>query len=92
VAVNAVIMIELFYVFSCRSLTQPAFKIGFFSNQWVFVGVAGMLILQLLFTYVPLMNQLFSSAPISLQDWGYILAFSLVGYLIVKVDKWLRRK
>jgi cation-transporting ATPase F len=92
VAVNAVIVVEMFYLFSCRSLTQSAFKIGFFSNRWVFVGVAGTLILQLLFTYVPLMNQLFSSAPISLQDWGYILAFSLVGYLIVELDKWLRRR
>ncbi len=92
VAVNAVIVIEMFYLFSCRSLTQSAFKIGFFSNRWVFIGVAGMLILQLLFTYVPLMNQLFSSSPISLQDWGYILAFSLVGYLIVELDKWLRRR
>ena len=92
VAVNAVIMIEMFYLFSCRSLTQSAFKIGFFSNRWVFIGVAAMLMLQLLFTYVPLINRLFSSAPISLQDWGYILAFSLVGYLMVELDKWLRRK
>ena len=92
VAVNAVIVIEMFYLFSCRSLTQSAFKIGFFSNRWVFIGVAGMLILQLLFTYVPLMNQLFSSSPISLADWSYILSFSLVGYLIVELDKWLRRR
>ncbi len=92
VAVNVVVMVELFYLFNCRSLTQSMLKIGFLSNRWVFVGVSVMVVLQLLFTYVPAMNHLFGSAPISLQDWGRILAFSLAGYLIIELEKWLRRR
>ena len=92
VAVNVVVMVELFYLFNCRSLTQSMFKIGVLSNPWLFVGAIGMIVLQLLFTYVPFMNQLFSTAPIGLQDWGLIVAVSLMGYLIIELEKWLRRR
>jgi Ca2+-transporting ATPase len=92
VAVNAVVVLEIFYVFNCRSLTRSMFQIGVFSNRWVIVGVAGMIALQLLFTYAPFMNQLFSSAPLNVTQWGHILAVGLAGYLIVETEKWLRRR
>jgi hypothetical protein len=63
VAVNQFDMIELFYLFNCRSLTRSAFRIGFFTNPWVLVGSAVMVVLQLLFTYTPVMNRLFQTAP-----------------------------
>jgi len=43
-------------------------------------------------TYVPFMDQLFSTAPIGLKDWGLVVAVGLVGYLVIELDKWLRRK
>ncbi len=92
VAVNAVVVIEIFYLFNCRSLTQSMFKLGVFSNRWVVVGIAAMIILQMLFTYVPFMNSLLSSAPIGLSDWGLILAVGLISYVVVELEKWLRRR
>ncbi len=64
VAVNVVVMVEIFYLLNCRSLTESMFRIGVFSNRWLFVSIGGMLVLQLLFTYLPAMNRLFSTAPI----------------------------
>jgi magnesium-transporting ATPase (P-type) len=92
VAVNIVVMVELFYLFNCRSLTQSMFKIGVLSNPWLFVGAIGMIFLQLLFTYAPFMNRLFSTAPVGLKDWGLIVAVGLAGYVIIELEKWLRRK
>jgi Ca2+-transporting ATPase len=92
VAVNVVVMVELFYLFQCRSLTRSISKIGILSNPWPFVGAIGMIVLQLLFTYVPFMNQLFSTAPIGLKDWGLVVVVSLIGYLIIELEKWLRRR
>jgi len=46
VAVNVFVLVALFYLFNCRSLTQSVFRLGFFSNPWVFGGVAVMLVLQ----------------------------------------------
>ena len=92
VAVNAFVMVELFYLFNCRSLTRSMFSLGVFSNPWVFGGITIMLILQGLYTYLPVMNWMFQSAPISIAAWGRILAVGVIAYFAVGIEKWLRRR
>lgn len=92
VAVNAVVMVEIFYLFNCRSFTHSMFRIGLFSNRWLFGGVIVMIILQLLFTYLPVMNQLFHTTPIGLEAWGFIVGVGVVTYLAVESEKWIRRR
>jgi Ca2+-transporting ATPase len=92
VAVNVIVIVELFYLFNCRSLTRSIFQIGLFSNPWMVGGIVLMILLQLLFTYVPFMNQFLSSAPINLAAWGRIVAVGFIGYLVVELEKWLRRR
>ena len=92
VAVNVFVLIGLFYLFNCRSLTQSIFRLGFFSNPLLFGGVTIMLILQLMFTYLPAMNLMFQSAPISFGAWGRILAVSVFVSFVIGIEKWIRRR
>lgn len=92
VAVNVVVMVEMFYLFNCRSLTQSMFRVGVFSNRWLVVGWVVMLFLQLLFTYAPFMNSVMSSAPITLDAWWRILGVSIITYVIIEVEKWVRQQ
>jgi len=92
VAVNVVIFVELLYLFNARSLTLSPFQLGFFSNPWAIGGSVLMILIQLLYTYAPFMNTIFSSAPIPFILWIDIIAVSLGAYLIVEIEKWLRRK
>ena len=92
VAVNVVIFVAIFYLFNARSLTRSAFQLGFFSNPWAVGGAILMVLIQMLYTYAPFMNTLFSSAPISVALWLDVLAVSLAGYLLIEIEKWLRRK
>jgi len=92
VAVNAIIMIELFYLLNSRSLSRSMLNVGVFSNKWIFVGFAIMIGLQIAYTYAPPMNALFKSAPISPEAWGLIIAFAGVTFFIVEAEKWLRRR
>jgi len=87
VAVNLFVMVELFYLFNCRSLTKPIFTRGFISNPWIFGGSAVMVILQLLFTYVPVMNIAFQSAPIGIGSWLSILAVAILVMVMVDIEK-----
>jgi magnesium-transporting ATPase (P-type) len=66
------------------------FKIGILSNPWVLFGSATMIILQLFYTYSPVMNRIFQSQPISGKDWLMIIAISLVVYAVIGAEKWLR--
>ncbi|WP_447863315.1 cation-transporting P-type ATPase [Nitrospira calida] len=90
-AVNVFVLVELFYLFNCRSLDHTMFHIGVFSNPWIWRGVAAMLALQLLLTYAPPMNRLFHTSPIDGPAWVLILAVAVAVYLIVGVEKWIRR-
>lgn len=90
VAVNMFVFGELFYLFNCRSLRYSMFRLGVFSNRWLILGVTGMAMLQVLFTYTPTMNDLFGTTPIGMGEWSLILTGGLLIYLVVGTDKWLR--
>jgi Ca2+-transporting ATPase len=92
VAVNVFVLIELFYLFNCRSLTRSAFQVGFFSNRWVLGGAGAMLALQVMFTYLPIMNRLFQSAPLSGWAWLRVVALGVTVFAVVGLEKWARRR
>ena len=56
----------------------------------VFVGVAAMLLIQMVYTYVPVMQQLFHSTSIGIGSWARIMLAGAIGFLIVEVEKKLR--
>jgi len=62
-ALNLFVAVEAFYLFSCRSLTRSAWRIGVFSNRWIIVGVTLQAVGQLAITYLPAMNTVFNTAP-----------------------------
>lgn len=92
VATTVFIVLEAFYLFNCRSLHRSTKEIGWFSNKWVYYGVFAMLAIQLVFIHSPLMNKLFHSAPISLHSWLRILTSGLALFVIVYLEKTIRRK
>jgi Ca2+-transporting ATPase len=92
VAVNVIVFGEIFFLFSCRSLLRPSWKSGFRTNPILFAGVAAMIGLQMLFTYVPAMNALFSTAPISAPTWLYIVGVGVLVHLVMETEKWIRRR
>src|SRR4029079_12165418 len=77
VAVNVFIFIEIFYLFSARALRRSIWQVNPFGNRVLLAGVLLMIGLQLLFTYLPLMNRMFHSAPIDAASWVAVLAAAL---------------
>ena len=95
VAVNVFVMVEAAYLFNCRSLTRGFWKQGLFSNLWLWAGVGSMMLLQLAMTYLPVMNQLFGTAPIGVAEWLEITLVALFSSSVIALEKWLsnaRRK
>jgi len=90
VAINLFVATQMFYLFSCRSLTQPVWRVGIFSNRWMLGGVAIQTAGQLAITYLPAMNALFRTAPIPGEAWLRILAVALLATVVVAVDKKVR--
>jgi Ca2+-transporting ATPase len=91
-AVTTVIMFQVFYMLSCRSLNDSVFKIGFFSNKIVFIGIGAVLALQALFIYAPPMQTMFSTFPLSAES---LLVSALAGAIIlpvITVEKLIRSR
>ena len=90
VAVNVFVVVEGMYLFNCRSLKLSALRLGLFSNPAIWYGIVVMALLQLVLTYLPLMNRLFATAPIGGQQWLEIGAVGVVAYVVVGIEKRLR--
>jgi Ca2+-transporting ATPase len=92
VATTVFVVLESFYLLNCRSLVKPLTAIGLFTNLWVYAGIGVMLLLQLLLVYVPVMNRLFQTEPIGLITWVRIVAAGLGLFVIIALEKMIRRK
>jgi potassium/sodium efflux P-type ATPase len=81
-AVTFVIVFQIFYMLNCRSLRDSIFKIGWFSNQFVFVGIGSIVALQAMFIYLPIFQKIFNTTPLSLLDLAVTIG---AGFLIFPV-------
>lgn len=92
VAVNVFVFGEMLYLFNCRSITQPFWTLGIWSNKLLWAGVAIMTLLQLVYTYLPPMQKVFQSASLGPVEWALIAINSLVIFILVEVEKYFRRR
>lgn len=85
--VNLLMLGEVFYLINCRRLTNPVLSWeGLTGNRYVWIAI-GVLLLQLAFTYAPVMQTLFHTAALDLAAWGRILAFGVFVLLAVELEK-----
>lgn len=87
IALNTIVVVEVGYLFACRSLTFTSNTIGFFTNKSVWLGAIAMFLLQLGMTYIPLMNSLFHTAPIEPWWWAIMTAIGFAVFLLAELKK-----
>ena len=88
--VNLIVMVQTFYLLNCRSRTNSIFVIGIFSNSWLIAGVIATWLAQMAFTYLPLMNRVFHTAPVRAEAWLYIIGLGVLTFAVVELEKSLR--
>jgi magnesium-transporting ATPase (P-type) len=92
-AVNTLVAGEVAYLLNTRFLlATPLAKGRFLSNRAVFVSIAVLVVLQLLFTYTPPMQLWFGVTGLALEHWGYVLLAGLVVFVVVEGEKWVVRR
>ncbi|MBE2284823.1 MAG: cation-transporting P-type ATPase [Prosthecobacter sp.] len=88
--INVIVMVEVAYLMSCRSLNHSLLYVGLFSNPLALVGAAAMIGAQLLFTYAPFMQHLFHTAPLDAGAWLRIAGVTALSFAAVELEKWIR--
>ena len=92
IAVNTLVMFEIFYLFSARYLLAPALTIeGLKGNRYVYYAMGLLIVLQLGFTYLGPMQTLFGTTAISVDIWLRIILVSSSVLWLVEIEKLLLR-
>ena len=93
VAVNTLVMFEIFYLFSSRYITDSVFNwAGITGNRYVLIAIGILIIFQLGFTYLAPMQSLFGTTAIELNVWLRILLVSSSVLFLVELEKYFVRR
>jgi magnesium-transporting ATPase (P-type) len=88
VAVNTLVMFEMFYLFNSRYLLNSVFNIhGLFGNWLIWLAIAILVIAQLGLTYWPPMQVMFGTERLGLNAWRNILATAASVFVLVEIEK-----
>jgi Ca2+-transporting ATPase len=88
---TALTFTQLAHVMVIRSDRESLLTIGIFSNRPLAIAVGLTVALQLLLIYVPALNSIFDTAPLSVLELGLCLACAAVVLVAVEGEKWLVR-
>ncbi len=93
VAVNTLVMFEIFYLFNSRYLKDPVLnREGFTGNKFVLITIGILIIFQLGFTYLPPIQSLFGTTAIDMFMWLRILLVSSSVLFLVEIEKYIVRR
>ncbi|WP_296058696.1 cation-transporting P-type ATPase [uncultured Amphritea sp.] len=88
IAVNTLVVLEVFYLLNSRFLTRSVLnRDGILGNHYALYAIALVMLFQLLFTYLPIMQLFFHTTPINAMAWGKILLIGLLFFLAVELEK-----
>ncbi len=93
VAVNALVVGEMAYLFNCRYLLAPVRTWqDFTGNPYVLLTIAILAVIQAGFTYLPFMQELFGVVALDAAAWARIVGFGVLLFAAVEVEKALIRQ
>lgn len=83
---------QLGHVLAIRSEKESLFKIGLFSNKYLLGAVIFTFLLQMATIYVPFLNPIFKTEPLTFNELIFTLGLSSVVFFAVEIEKWIKRK
>jgi magnesium-transporting ATPase (P-type) len=90
-AFTVLVLAQLTNAFSARSETISVFT-NLATNRWLWGAVALSALLQVAVVHVPVLNEAFSTAPLSLSQWAMCVAIAMIVPLAIEVRKWVLRR
>ena len=97
IVVNTIVVLEIFYLFNVRYLHMTSYTWqGVRGTPAVLMAIGVVVAAQFAFTYLPVMQRLFETAPVSLADGMLIVAVGVTVMAILEAEKqliwwWSRR-
>lgn len=84
-------LIQMGHIMAIRSEQRSLFKIGLRSNLPLLATVIFTIGLQLCTLYVPALNKIFKTEPLTLEELGICFAAGSLVFVAVEIEKWIKR-
>ncbi len=93
VAVNTLVLFEIFYLFNSRYISASVLNIkGFFGNRYALMASSLLVLFQIAFTYLSPMQRLFGTVALDVCAWLLIIVVSSSVFFLVEFEKFIVRK
>jgi len=92
-AVNALVSMEVFYLFSVRYLKSRSFTwVGLQGTPRVLISVGLVIVLQLTMTYWSVFQEIFDTRPLSMSQLGLVVVVGMLVLLVLELEKLLLKR
>jgi Ca2+-transporting ATPase len=92
VALTTMVFFQFYQAFNCRSETLSVFEMNPLGNPFLFVSMIGAFFAHLAVLYVPPLQYVFRTVPLTPQQWLLIAVISTSVLIVVELDKFIRRR
>src|SRR5450759_1897224 len=82
---TAMVLAQLLHAFDFRSETSTVFSPNSLRIPWLIAALLGSMSLHLLVIYVPALQRVFSTHPLSVVDWGWVVVSALVPVVVIDI-------
>lgn len=83
---------QLGHAMAIRSNKQSVFRIGIFSNKPMIFALSLTVLLQMFIIYIPALNDIFKTKPLSLSEMTITIAASSIVFLAVEIEKIFKKE
>lgn len=76
------VLVQLVHVFECKSETKHLFRIPVLNNKWLIFSCLLSAALTLAAVYIPMLQPIFKTMPVSFRELIWILGYTMIGPLL----------
>jgi magnesium-transporting ATPase (P-type) len=87
-----IVIMQVANVFACRTEVASMFSVSFFKNRLLNIGVVFEIVLTALLIYVPFLQKIFDTYPVSLKHWLFYVAFMPILIGAEEIRKYILRR
>ena len=92
IAFTTLVFAELLRAFTARSERYNLWQIGVFTNRWMVYAVGLSLVLLIGVIYLPFLQPVFNTIPLTLTHWAMLLPFTLLPSIAAEGAKFFLRR
>lgn len=86
-----IVMAQIGNLLGCQTTRTSAFKVGVFKNKWIIRGIIFEVVVLLSIIYIPLLQNIFSTTSLGINDWMYLISFIPIMFFAEELRKYISR-